>query len=132
MASDSNFHEKKDIILDREELKRISDEVSQFSASLAERAIINNIEESIHTKLMFLKEDLRKILLYSMKNYRKKTEIPVQKLSLLDRDQRDQSILILKNNILETSTSLFKRKREDLIKYVDSALDEFFEPYLEF
>ena len=80
---------------------------------------------------MFTRRDLRKILLFSFKEYREKTEVPIQKLTQIERDKRDQMIILLKNTIMETFIPLFVGKREKLVKYLNTSLDEFFNPYLD-
>ncbi len=133
MASNSNSNGNSEV-LDPEKFDALLQDVKEFSSSLSERAIIKKLVKPIENHLPLEEEEIRKILLHSFKQYRKKHTVPIQKIALLERGKRDQNLLDLKNTIIESFISVIgsKKKMRSLVKSMEKALVSFFEPYLEF
>ena len=124
--------EIEDSNIDQEKFHSLEEEIEELSASLSERAILKNMMKDLYPKLMFPRVALRKILLRAFKEYRDKTEIPIQKFAMLERSKRDKHILMLKNTIIEMIIPLVQDNIDKVLPTLEKQLDSFFQKYLEF
>jgi hypothetical protein len=105
--------------ISEEDLKDTLSQIEEFSANLTERTLLKQIQSKIAKDFPMDRQILFKILKLSIKHYRESNTVPLQKIALLEGEERYDAINVLKNSI---STILFNILKPFLIK--NKASDE--------
>ena len=115
--------------IDEAKLSNITHEHKDYSASFTERTIISKIMPLISSVLPLQEDELRILFFQVFKFYKGSGQPPLQKLALLEGEERVEPLKFLKNTIVDTLGSTFIQplKREKAGNKLDRILQRYFQ-----
>jgi hypothetical protein len=94
--------------LDRKSISEITASIKNYSPSITDMAIINQIQRNLMRDLPGPDEDLRNVLIYALKEFHIHSPVLLQQLTMMPSDERDQAIQELKTQILTGLERVYK------------------------
>jgi hypothetical protein len=115
--------------IDEAKLRNISREYKDYSASFTERTIVSKIMPLISPVLPLQEDELRTLFFQVFKFYNGSGHPPLQKLALLEGEERVEPLKFLKNTIVDTFGTVFLQpyKREKAGNKLDRILQRYFQ-----
>ena len=125
--SNTPLFENQDI--DQYKLSNIVNEFQHYSASFSERTIISKLEPLISPILPLEEKEIRNLFFLVFKTYNGSNNPPLQKLALLEGEERVEPLKYLKNTIVDVFASIFIHP--DKIEKVGNRLEKILQRYFQ-